>query len=162
MKILILLLTLISGDVFASEIAGVPFVKQASGFCGPASLASVMSFYGADIDQQTIGEAVYCEGLKGSLITDLDNYAKAGGFKTRLGTGNLQDIKNFIEQKKPVIVLVDMGFWVVSQPHYLVVTGYADNSVIAHTGYEASRHFSDEDFVRIWKKKGSAYLVIHP
>ena len=137
-------------------------MKQATGFCGPASLASVMSFYGSEIDQKTIGEAVYCEGLKGSLITDLDNYARAKGFKTQLGQGSLGDIKTFIEQKKPVIVLVDMGFWVVSKPHYLVVTGCADNGVIAHTGYEASRHFSDEEFVRIWKKKGSAYLVIHP
>ncbi len=137
-------------------------MEQATGFCGPASLASVMSFYGSEIDQKTIGESVYCEGLKGSLITDLDNYARAKGFKTHLGQGSLGDIRNFIEQKKPVIVLVDMGFWVVSKPHYLVVTGCAGNSVIAHTGYEASRHFSDEEFVRIWKKKGSAYLVIHP
>ncbi len=137
-------------------------MKQESGFCGPASLSSVMSFYGAEIDQKAIGEAVYNERLKGSLITDLENFAKAKGFQTRLGQGGIEDLKRFIEQGKPVIVLVDMGFWVISRPHYLVVTGCADNTVIAHTGYEASKRFTNEDFVRIWKKKGSAYLVIHP
>jgi ABC-type bacteriocin/lantibiotic exporter with double-glycine peptidase domain len=162
LKILILLLTLLSARAEASEIEGVPFVKQESYFCGPASLASVMAYYGTEIDQDTIGKEVYCKGLKGSLITDLENFAKKRGFKTQLAQGSIDDIKGFIDGKRPVIVLVDMGFWIISKPHYLVVTGWSEGEITAHTGHEEAKHFSREDFLKIWKKQGSVYLVIHP
>lgn len=155
-------MTLLSARAEASEIEGVPFVRQDSHFCGPAALASVMSYYGSPVDQETIGNEVYCNGLKGSLITDLETFAKKRGFKTRLAQGSMDDIEGFVAEKRPVIVLVDMGFWVVSKPHYLVVTGCSAGGVTAHTGYKASRRFSREDFVRIWKKQGSVYLVVHP
>ncbi|HNY65235.1 MAG TPA: cysteine peptidase family C39 domain-containing protein [Deltaproteobacteria bacterium] len=161
MKILLLLCTLLSVRAEAFEIQGVPFVKQASNFCGPASLESVMSYYGVSEDQDTIARSVYCQGLEGSLITDLENYARLKGFKTKLAQGGLDDIEGLVRENRPVIVLVDMGFWVVSKPHYLVVTGVTDSDVVAHTGHEPSRRFSREDFTKIWKKKGSVYLVIH-
>jgi len=160
--LLLLLLTFVSGSIQAAQIDGVPFVRQDSSFCGPASLASVMAFYKVDIDQKTIGESVYIEALKGTLITDLDNYAQSKGFITRLAQGSLADIRGFIDQGRPLIVLVDLGFWFISRPHYLVVTGYTDDEIIAHTGYEASKHFTHEEFESIWQRKGSAYLVIHP
>lgn len=137
-------------------------MKQASNFCGPASLESVLKFYGVPGDQDTIARSVYSQGLKGSLVTDLENYARSKGMKTTLSQGSLDDIKRLVDEGRPVIVLVDLGFWVVSKPHYLVVTGYAGDDVIAHTGFESSRHFSYEDFTRIWKKKDSVYLVIYP
>lgn len=162
MKILLVIAALLWGSASAAEIEGVPFVKQASNFCGPASLESVMAFYGAPAGQETIARSVYCQGLRGSLITDLENYAKLKGFETKLAQGDVGDLKALIDRKMPVIVLVDLGFWVVSKPHYLVVTGYTDSGVVAHTGHEPSRLFSSGDFARIWKKKGSTYLLIHP
>jgi ABC-type bacteriocin/lantibiotic exporter with double-glycine peptidase domain len=161
-KILLILTLLFSASAEASEIEAVPFVKQESRYCGPASLASVMSYYGREIDQRTIGDAVYCEGLKGSLITDLEAYARKKGFRTRLAQGSIDDIKEFVEDKRPVIVLVDMGFWIISKPHYLVVTGVMDSGITAHSGYRASQTFGKEEFENIWKRKGSVYLLIHP
>lgn len=162
MKLLIFLILFFSASAQASGIEGVPFVKQESRFCGPASLASVMSYYGRQVDQRVIADAVYCEGLKGSLITDLESHARAKGFQTRLAQGSIEEIKGFTRDGKPVIVLVDMGFWLVSKPHYLVVTGIVEGGITAHTGHKASQTFSDEEFERIWKKKGSVYLLIHP
>ena len=160
MKILLPLLLLFSAEAGAFQIEGVPFVKQESHFCGPASLASVFAYYGITMDQNTIARAVYTEKLKGALITDLENFARAQGFQTRLGQGATEDIKVALRDKKPVIVLVDLGFWVLSQPHYLVITGYSDRGIIAHTGYEPGKIFSAEEFERIWGKKGSVYLLV--
>jgi ABC-type bacteriocin/lantibiotic exporter with double-glycine peptidase domain len=154
------LIFLLFANAGSFQIDGVPFVKQETLYCGPASLASVMAFYGVSIDQNTIADTVYSEKLKGSLITDLENFAQANGFQTRLGQGTADDIKGFLNEKKPVIVLVDLGFWLLSKPHYLVVTGYDHKGFIAHTGYEASRHFPYPGFQKIWQKKGSVYLVI--
>lgn len=121
-----------------------------------------MSYYGTEIDQRDIADSVYCEGLKGSLFSDLENFAVQKGFQTRLAQGAINDLKTLIAKGSPVIVLVDLGFWVVSRPHYLVVTDFIGNDVVAHTGYEPSKRFSQEDFMRIWKRKGSVYLVLSP
>lgn len=162
MKLLILLVALFSLSEEASGIEGVPFVRQESRFCGPAALSSVMAYYGRDIGQGTIAQAVYCEGLKGSLITDLETYARGKGFNTRLAQGELDDLRRFTDAGRPVIVLVDTGFWVVSRPHYLVVTDVTESSLRAHTGHQAAQAFSREEFERIWKKKGSVYLLVFP
>lgn len=159
-----MLLTVLSWLLFADPgsftIDGVPFVKQETHYCGPASVASVMAYYGAAVDQNTIARSVYEEKLKGTLITDLENYARANGFRTESGQGTTDDIKRFVQQKRPVIVLVDLGFWVLSQPHYLVITGYDEKGFIAHTGQAPSVSFPYPEFKRIWEKKGSVYLVI--
>jgi ABC-type bacteriocin/lantibiotic exporter with double-glycine peptidase domain len=154
------LLCLLLADTGSLQVDGVPFVKQETHYCGPASVASVMAYYGADIDQRAIAQSVYSDKLKGALITDLENYARSHGFQTGSKTGTLQDIKDLLGQKKPVIVLVDLGFWLFSQPHYLVVTGFDEKGFTAHTGYEASKLFPYDYFRKIWSKKGNAYLVI--
>jgi ABC-type bacteriocin/lantibiotic exporter with double-glycine peptidase domain len=157
---ILLLIALISADPVSYEIAGVPFVKQESHFCGPASLASVFTYYGLPQDQGAIAKSVYTEKLGGALITDLQNYAQGKGLQTRLGQGTLDEIKNFLKENRPVIVLVDLGFWIFSQPHYLVITGFNGSGFIAHTGYQASKPFGYDEFEKIWKKKGCVYLLV--
>ena len=159
---LLVLTLLFAGNANAIEIEGVPFVKQETRFCGPAALSSVMAYYGLPIDQQMIGKAVYSEKIKGSMITDLEDYARRRDFSTRLDQGTLDDIRGFLKDKRPVIVLVDFGFWLLSKPHYLVITGYNAEGFIAHTGYESSRLFVNATFQKIWEKQGSVYLVIAP
>jgi ABC-type bacteriocin/lantibiotic exporter with double-glycine peptidase domain len=161
-KALILLALLFPLEAGAYEIESVPFVKQEDRLCGPASLCSVMSYYGHDIDQREIGDAVYSGDLRGSLITDMEKYAGEKGFRTRLAQGSIDDLEGFIRDGRPVIVLVDLGFWVISRPHYLVVTGVTKSTVTAHTGHEDSRTFSRKEFGNIWQKKGSVYLLVHP
>ena len=160
MTAFILLTLLISGDPGSFQIEGVPFVRQESHFCGPASLASVFAYYGLAMDQDTIAKTVYVEKLKGALITDLENYASSQGFQSRLGQGTMEDIKASLKEKRPVIVLVDLGFWVFTRPHYLVVTGFNEKGFIAHTGYEALKPFTYDEFEKVWKKEGSVYLLI--
>jgi ABC-type bacteriocin/lantibiotic exporter with double-glycine peptidase domain len=160
LKILLALLLLVSADPGAFEIQGVPFVRQESHWCGPASLASVLAYYGCPDGQQTIAQAVYTDKLKGALITDLENYSVSRGFQTRLSRGTSDDLKASLRQRRPVIVLVDLGFWILSQPHYLVITGYNDMGFIAHTGYEEAKTFPYGEFERIWAEKGSVYLLV--
>ncbi len=142
-------------------IEDVPFVKQDTLYCGPASVSSVMAFYGVEADQHQIGKAVYSDAIKSSLITDLEDFAREKGFKTKLSRGGATDLKVLIDQKKPVIVLVDFGFWVVSKPHYLVVFGYNEEGFIAHDGYKAKEFFTYERFDAAWEKMGRSYLLIY-
>ena len=153
---------LLATNGFAAEISGLPFVKQETRMCGPAALSSVMTFYGDPAAQDEIAKTVYSEKLKGSLISDLENYARSRHFKTSLGRGTIEQLKQSIDQGRPVIIPVDMGFWIVSQPHYLLVFGYTESAFIAHTGNEPSQAISYKTFKRQWEKAGCAFLVVYP
>jgi ABC-type bacteriocin/lantibiotic exporter with double-glycine peptidase domain len=142
-------------------ISGVPFVMQDSQYCGPASLSSVMSYYGDAVDQKTIGKAVYSPKLEGALLSDLEDYGRRKGFQTQIGRGRTAELKEYLSADKPVIVLVDLGFWVISKQHYLVVYGYNEQGFIAHNGFEAAHLYPYEEFENIWQKAGSSFLLIY-
>lgn len=158
---LFLLSLIIGTNLVSYVIPSVPFVKQDTQYCGPASLSTVLSYYGDPVDQHAIGHAVYMKKINGTLITDLQNFAGSRGFKTKIGQGSIQDLKSLILQNRPVIVLVDFGFWVMSTSHYLVIYGFNGEGFIAHDGFEASKIFRYEKFQKIWEKLGSSYLLIY-
>jgi len=161
LRIIATLLILLASNALALEIEGVPFIRQDSQFCGPASLASVMAFHGVPEDQKTIGAKVYSEKLQGALITDLERYARQKGFETKSGQGTVEELKAEMDRRRPVMVLVDLGFWVVSKPHYLVVIGYDDEGFTAHDGYTPANRYPYARFNEIWGKMGNAYLLVY-
>lgn len=129
--------------------------------CGPAALSSVLSYYGKTLSQEQIAEVVFDKRLKGSLITDLKKYSEDLGFKTEFSTGDVSVIKKLIDQNRPVIVLVDIGFFIFSKPHYLVIFGYDEEGFICHTGFKASQKIKFSRFEKIWQKIGNTYLVVY-
>ncbi len=157
-----LLLLLFLPFILYSKSLDVPFVKQRDQFCGPASLSSVFAYYGLKVSQEEIAEDVYNPKLKGALITDLENYAKARGFRTLLKTSNLQELKKYIDEGHPPIILVDLGRLWLSVPHYMVVVGYEGDTFYLHTGYEARKAFKADDLDRIWSKMGRVLLLVYP
>ena len=162
MKFSLLFATILfAANAFSAQIDGVPFVKQEPEKCGPASLASVLTYYGVSIQPDAISEATYNPKLKGSLITDLENYARRMGFNTESGRGDTGTLKKFIDDKKPVITLVDLGLWILARPHYLVLFGYDEEGFIVHDGQNPSQTWSYSEFHRIWEKTGRAYLLVY-
>ncbi len=157
-----MILLLLSFLPFLFSFLEVPFVKQSRNFCGPASLSSVFGYYGKHIDQEEISKVVYSPKLKGALITDLQKYAESVGFETKLIQGSTQDIRRYIDNKIPVIILVDLGKFFVSVPHYIVVVGYHEDYFIVHTGYEPNKKIREDDLNRMWSKMGRVMLVIYP
>lgn len=161
MKKAIIFLLLFFKLVSAENILSVTFIKQKDEFCGPASLSTVFKYYGEDIEQDEIGKYVYNPKLKGALITDLENFAKDKGFKTILKKSDILEIKSYLDQKKPVIALIDLGFWLISQPHYLVIIGYNDKGFIVNTGYMEKYFISYDEFEKKWEKMGKVILVVY-
>ena len=149
-------------DVQALEIEGVPFFKQERHKCGPASLASVLAYYGAQVDEEDIIKETYTESLKGSLISDLENYAKKKGYVTASGQGTTDTLKEAVLANRPIIVLIDLGVWRVAKPHYIVVFGYTEDGFIAHDGRKAATRFKYKKFQKAWGKMGCPYLILHP
>lgn len=89
-------------------------------------------------------------------------YAEKKGMKAIHYKGSVDDIKNKIDLGYPVIVLVDLGFWVYQQNHFMVVVGYDENGIIANSGRERLKPISLKNFIKSWKKTNFWTLLVTP
>ena len=145
-------------------IEDVPFVKQKDKYCGPSAMATVLQFYGQDVSQDEIAEAIYIPELNGTLISDMENYASAKGYSVHTSNGNIEELKTNIDNGIPVILLVDKGKWKVSVPHYYVAYGYNEEkeTIILHTGYKKDQETSYAKLNKEWERMNNLMLVITP
>lgn len=146
----------------AKTIEGVPFYAQIAFQCGPASLAGVLNFWGADVTPDEIAGDIYSPTAKGTLNIDMALYARKLGFQARQYSGSIADIRANIDAGHPVIVLVDLGRWLYRQDHYMVVVGYHDGGLIVNSGKEEKKFLPLKDFMRSWEKAGSWTLLVKP
>jgi len=145
-------------------IDGVPFFRQTEQDCGPAALASVLSFYGRRADLAAITAAVYLPKLGGTLPMDLERYAKDAGFKTDASSGTMDALKASIRSNTPVICLLDLGIGPYRQPHYVTIVGFDDGSglFIMHDGATANKTISYDALEKKWARAGRWMIVIKP
>jgi ABC-type bacteriocin/lantibiotic exporter with double-glycine peptidase domain len=141
-------------------IAGVPFFPQEDDTCGPSSLAMVLGFLGQDVNTQEIVRETRTEGLKGTLITDLAGAARRRGFAAEIADLDLPRLRERISAGVPVILLVDLGIWTWSRPHYLVAYGWTPEGVVAHSGREQGKVIPFSTLDAQWAKMGRLAIVV--
>jgi len=142
-------------------IQNVPFVKQKDQFCGPAAMASVLNFYGQNISQEEISKDVYTPELNGALISDMENFAREMGYKVQTINGDSNKLTSLIDEGVPPIVLVDLGMWIVSVPHYYVVYGYnkSKTTFLIYTGFH-NKEINFTDLDKEWEKMNRLMLIV--
>lgn len=143
-----------------SVIAGVPFLPQEDDTCGPSSLAMVLGFLGKDVDTQEIVRETRTEGLKGTLITDLAGAARRRGFAAEIVDLDPPRLRERISAGVPVILLVDLGIWTWSRPHYLVAYGWTPEGVVAHSGRERGKVIPFSTLDSEWAKMGRLAIIV--
>jgi ABC-type bacteriocin/lantibiotic exporter with double-glycine peptidase domain len=146
----------------AKIIENVPFVKQKDRFCGPAAMASVMGFYGENVTQEEVAREVYTPELGGALISDMQYFAREMGYEAETRNGDLDAIISVINDGVPPILIVDLGKWVVSVPHYYVVYGYdmGRSVFVLHTGFKRDQEMSFSELDKEWEKMNRLMLVV--
>jgi len=142
-------------------IAGVPFLPQEDDTCGPSSLAMVLGFLGNEVSTQEIVRETRTEGLKGTLITDLAGAARRRGFAAEVADLDLPRLRERISAGDPVILLVDLGVWSWSRPHYLVAYGWTPEGVVAHSGRERGKVIPLPTLDAQWAKMGRLAILVH-
>jgi ABC-type bacteriocin/lantibiotic exporter with double-glycine peptidase domain len=152
--------TLESPAPLPSVIAGVPFLPQEDDTCGPSSLAMVLGFLGHDVTTQEIVRETRTEGLKGTLITDLASAARRRGFAAEIVDLDLPRLRERISAGVPVILLVDLGIWTWSRPHYLVAYGWTPEGVVAHSGRERGKVIPFPTLDAQWAKMGRLAIIV--
>ena len=144
----------------SSVIAGVPFLPQEDDTCGPSSLAMVLGFLGQNVDTAEIIRETRTEGLKGTLITDLAGAARRRGFAAEVVDLDLPRLRERISFGTPVILLVDLGVWSWSRPHYLVAYGWTPEGVVAHSGRERGKVIPFSTLDAEWAKMGRLAILV--
>ena len=144
----------------STVIAGVPFLPQEDDTCGPSSLAMVLRFLGRNVDTAEIVRETRTEGLKGALITDLAGAARRRGFAAEVVDLDLPRLRERITAGIPVILLVDLGVWSWSRPHYLVAYGWTPEGVVAHSGREQGKVIPFSTLDAQWAKMGRLAIIV--
>jgi len=93
---------------------------------------------------------------------DMVWYAEKKGLKGDFYNGSVEDLRKKIDSKFPLIVMVDYGFGMVRQNHFMVVVGYVDDRIIANSGREQLKKIALKSFTKSWKRTKFWTLWITP
>jgi ABC-type bacteriocin/lantibiotic exporter with double-glycine peptidase domain len=144
----------------ATVIPGVPFLPQEEDTCGPSSLAMLLGFLGEDVKTAEIVRETKTAGLRGTLITDLAMAARRRGFEAEVVDIDLARLRERISEGIPVILLVDLGTWVFTRPHYMLVFGMTAEGVVAHSGREEGKVIPLSTLDAQWAKMGRLAIIV--
>lgn len=143
-------------------INNVPFYPQEAFQCGPASLAGVMNYWGIMISPEDIAKAIYSESARGTLTIDMLIFANKNGLYAQQYEGGIDDIKEKIDRGYPLLVLVDLGFYLYKAYHYMVIIGYNNEGIIVNSGRNEKLFIDKERFLNMWKKTNYWTLWLKP
>lgn len=145
-------------------IKNVPFFPQEENYCGPASLASVLGYWGHNVSQEEVAREIYTPQIKGAINVDLANYAKRKGFDAVSYKGDLEKIKGEVDKGHPLILYLHMGIPLVPRRHYMVAVGYDESkkAVIVYSGKDKDLLIPYEYLLKRWRRTGYWTLLILP
>ena len=145
------------------QLVDVPFVEQASGYCGPATLTMAMRSQGKEVTVDELAPQIFTPGSKGSLQSDMIGASRRHGMLA-IRIEGLSAVLKEVASGHPVIVFENLGLSWFPSWHYAVVTGYdiAKQDIILHSGAKA---FAREDLRRFeyaWKLAGYWAIAVLP
>jgi len=107
-----------------------------------------------------------CIGLSwgGTLPIGLLLAAQARGLQTENSSGTLKNLKAEIDAHHPVVALLNLGWAVFPQGHYVVITGYDERQqgVYMHSGLSRDLFVPYTQFFINWEKTGRWMLRLQP
>lgn len=146
-----------------AEIAGVPFIEQKAGHCGPATLAMALEWAGKPGRLSEVTSQVYTPKSEGSFQIDMITAARRQGMMA-IPVSGFRNLLNEVKSGHPVIVFENLALSWFPQWHYAIVFGYDLNNqtVLMHSGPEAFKRWDMKKFERSWKLADYWGLVILP
>ena len=142
----------------------VPFYPQQQYQCGPATVAMLLDWNGAEVDLPELTRQVYSPGLEGSLQPAMLAAIRRHGYLAYPISG-LPALMQELAAGHPVIVLQNLGLSWVPRWHYAVVIGFdrGEDTMILHSGETAQLPMSATVFARTWARSDSwGLLVLRP
>lgn len=152
-----------AGAPKSTEIAGVPFFPQADYQCGPAALATVLSFSGVPVAPEPLVNQVYLPSRQGTLQVEMLAAARRYGRVAYPLAPSYPDLLREVAAGNPVLVLQDIGP-LATQWHYAVVYGYdyPSGTIYLRSGTNREHAMPFTAFERSWLKGGYWAMVTVP
>ncbi len=149
----------------AAEIMDVPFYPQQEYQCGPAALASALSFAGVFRSPGELAQQVYLPERNGSLQAEMLAATRRAGLLPYRLQPELGAVLQEVAGGHPVIVLQNLRFEYLPIWHYAVVVGFdlAARDVILRSGTQMRLIDSLQDFESSWSRAGHwAFVALPP
>jgi hypothetical protein len=147
------------------ELTDVPFFAQTEYQCGPAALATILNSAGVAVTPAELIDAVYVEGLKGSLQPELTAATRRYGLLPLPVAPDAQSLFAEVADGRPALVMQNLGVRKVPVWHYAVVVGFdADaGEVILRSGTEQRRLEPLRRFLKSWELADNwAFIATEP
>jgi tetratricopeptide (TPR) repeat protein len=147
------------------ELTDVPFFAQTEYQCGPAALATILNTAGIVVTPVELIDAVYVEGLKGSLQPELTAATRRYGLLPLPVAPDAESLFAEVADGRPALVMQNLGVRKVPVWHYAVVVGFdADaGEVILRSGTERRRLETLRQFLRSWQLADNwAFVATEP
>jgi len=136
------------------ELTEVPFFPQQDYQCGPAALATVLTWSGAPTEPEQLVARVYVPARQGSLQPELVAEARRHGRLSYEIEPSFGALLAELRAGHPVLVLqnLGLGWWPVW--HYAVVVGYDPDAdaVILRSGRRPRHVVARATFERTWRR----------
>jgi hypothetical protein len=146
-----------------ARVAGVPFYAQKAHYCGPASLAMVLSWAGQPVSQEAVAPQVFTPDKKGAFRSDILGAARRRGQLAVVVRG-MADLLGELSGGHPVLVFQNLGLSWYPRWHFAVAIGYdlGREDIILHSGTRRSRTVAMDTFERTWARTGYWGMVALP
>ncbi len=149
----------------AAELTEVPFFPQERYQCGPAALATVLTYSGFDTEPGDLVDAVYVPDKKGSLRPEMRAAARARDAVAYPLDGRLETLMREIAAGHPVLVMQNLALDWWPRWHYAVAVGYdmGRDHIVLRSGRTKRRLTITSTFERTWARSGHwAQAVVAP
>jgi len=143
------------------ELVEVPFFPQTELDCGPAALATILNAAGVPVSPEELIDAVYVEGLGGSLQAELMGATRRNALLPVPIEPDLESLMTEVASGRPVLVLQNQRLQRLPAWHYAVVVGFSQerDRVILRSGDERRRMERAARFHRSWSLADNWGLV---
>jgi len=146
-----------------AAVADVPFYPQQEYYCGPASLAMMLSWAGIPSGQDEIARQIYTPGRQGTLPLDILAGARRNG-ALAIEVTSLQDMLAEIAAGHPVLVFQNLGLDLWPKWHFAVAVGYdlTEENLLLHSGIDPQRIHNLNAFEKTWQRADYWAITVTP
>jgi len=149
----------------------VPYVKQTEDGCGSAAIAMLLQYWSAhgtpvraSQDAAAIQKQLYSRKARGIFAADMEQYFRGAGFREFAIRGEWSDLRQHLEQGRPLIVSIQLGS-AKAPLHYVVVTGmdWERQAVFVHDPARGKLlRVERQEFEREWEAARNWMLLAVP
>lgn len=146
------------------ELTEVPFFAQEAYQCGPAALATVLSYSGAAVTPQQLAPSMFVPERQGSLQAELLATARSHGRVPYRLKKDPEALLDALRAGQPVLVFQNLGYEIAPIWHYAVLIGYEPGSrnFVLRSGTVARHTTSARRFMASWERAERWAFVVVP